>query len=236
MYTYDKKILFSDIDANSKMSFYSLMNSIQDCINVNSESIGRGIDYMLEHGRTWFAVGWNIEIKRMPTIFEEITLKTWPYDFGTTLGYRNVIVTDSKGEDIICADSLWALMDVAEGRPTKITEEDAKGYDLEPAYPMEPMQRKIKIPKETTVVGELEVKKSNIDYNGHMSNGEYVKIAYDYLQGDVNVSRMRVEYKSQAKLGEKISVRAYTEDKTHGYVITGETERDVKAVVCFTCE
>ena len=47
MYTYNKKVLFSDVDATRKMSFGSLMDAMQDCVNINSESVGRGIDYML---------------------------------------------------------------------------------------------------------------------------------------------------------------------------------------------
>ena len=59
MYTYNKKVLFSDVDATRKMSFGSLMDAMQDCVNINSESVGRGIDYMLEHKRTWFAIGYQ---------------------------------------------------------------------------------------------------------------------------------------------------------------------------------
>ena len=52
MYTYNKKILFSDIDHNSKMTVGGILDAMQDCVNINSESIGRGIDYMMEKGRT----------------------------------------------------------------------------------------------------------------------------------------------------------------------------------------
>lgn len=51
-----------------------LMDAMQDCVNINSESVGRGID-MLMHKRTWFAISWNIEILRIPKMFEEIKRK-----------------------------------------------------------------------------------------------------------------------------------------------------------------
>ncbi|MFR0781633.1 MAG: hypothetical protein ACLSHP_01355 [Coprococcus sp.] len=44
------------------------------------------IDYMLTHKRTWFAIGWNIEIRRIPKMFEEISVKTWAYEFATSIG------------------------------------------------------------------------------------------------------------------------------------------------------
>ena len=124
MYTYNKKILFSDIDSGAKLSVGKLLDAMQDCVNINSESIGKGIEYMMEKQRTWFAISWNIEIKRFPKMFEDVVVKTWPYDFSTSIGYRNIVMTDADGEDIACADSMWTLMDMDTGRPTKICEED----------------------------------------------------------------------------------------------------------------
>lgn len=46
MYIYKKKVLYSDTDANSNMSIEGIMDAIQDCININSEAIGKGIAYM----------------------------------------------------------------------------------------------------------------------------------------------------------------------------------------------
>lgn len=236
MYTYNKKILFSDIDCNSKMTVDGILNAMQDCVNINSESIGRGIDYMMEKKRTWFAISWNIEIRRFPKMFEDVVVKTWPYDFSSSMGMRNVIITDSCGNDIICADSLWTLMDMNTGRPTKIEEEDRLGYDVEEKYPMESLGRKIKLPKEMEVIDTVTVRKSDIDYNGHMSNGKYIQIADEYMDFDVNISRIRVEYKSQSKYQEKILIKHAIEDGRHVIVMVGEEAGDTKAVVEFTVD
>ena len=234
MYTYNKKILFSDIDCNSKMTVDGIMNSMQDCVNINSESIGRGIDYMMEKKRTWFAISWNIEIRRFPTMFEDVVVKTWPYDFSSTLGFRNVIISDSQGNDIICADSIWSLMDMNTGRPTKITDEDRQGYDLEEKYPMESLGRKISVPKELTHIDTITVKKSDIDYNGHMSNGKYIQIANEYVPFDVEINRIRVEYKSQSKYKENIRIEQLIEEGRQVIVFKGEEDNAVKAVVEFS--
>lgn len=245
MYTFDKKVLFSDIDHTSKMSISGILNAMQDCVNVNSESIGRGIEYMMQNKRTWFAVSWNIEIKRRPSMFEDITVKTWPYDFSSVMGFRNVIITDSNGEDILCADSVWSLVDMETGRPVKIEEEDAKGYDLEERYPMAPTSRKIKVPKEFEFVEEYSVRRADIDYNGHMSNGQYIKIAEEATPFDMEVEQIRVEYKNQAKYMEKLIVeRAEILDtevkeellsvsaKKHFVIkISGAEHNDVKAII-----
>ncbi len=234
MYTYNKKILFSDIDASSHMSVGGIMNAMQDCVNINSESIGKGIDYLLETKRTWFAINWYIEIKRRPKKYEDVVVKTWPYDFTSTMGYRNVIITDANGEDIIAADSLWTVVDLETGRPTKISAEDSEGYDIEEKYPIENPGRKIKLPVEFTLLDTVKVRKSEIDYNGHMSNGEYIKLADDYMPMDVEIKKIRVEYKNQSRLGEELEIYMNHTENAYTIKIQGKEDGSIKAVVQFT--
>lgn len=234
MYTYDKKVLFSDIDAGATMSLYGILNAMQDCVNVNSESIGRGIDYMMEKRRSWFAISWNIEIKRYPKMFEDIVIKTWPYDFSAIMGFRNVIIEDKDGNVLICADSIWSLVDLNTGRPTKITEEDSQGYDPEPRFPMQEVPRKIAIPSEMTALESYCVRKSDVDYNGHMSNAEYIRIADEYLAMGVKPKQIRVEYKNQSQYKEMLMPYISKTNERVVICIKGVEMNDIKATVEFT--
>ena len=231
MYTYSKKILFSDIDQGARMSLAGIMNALQDCVNINSESIGKGIDYLLKTRRTWFAINWYIEINRYPKMFEDVLVKTWPYNFTSSMGYRNVIMEDEAGRVIVAADSIWTLVDLDTGRPIRITDEDSSGYDLENKYPVENPGRKIKLPKEFELLDTVAVKKSDIDYNGHMSNGKYIQLADEYIPEESHPGKIRVEYKSQARYGEALEVyKAIESDKTI-IKIQGKEDGSVKAVV-----
>lgn len=239
MYKYEKKILFSDIDATSRMSVSGIMNALQDCVNINSESIGRGIAYMQEKKRAWFAISWNIEIKRYPVMFEDVVVKTWPYDFSSSMGYRNVIITDSAGEDIVCADSIWTLMDMTEGRPTKISDGDMRGYDLEPKYPMTSLGRKIKVPDILHDVETVRVHHADIDFNGHMSNARYIQMAAEYLPAGLDIHRIRVEYKNQSQYDENLTIKCAIEaiqtDSVSGELADkNDTETLERYVMTFT--
>ena len=149
---------------------------------------------------------------------------------------------DENGEDIVCADSMWTLMDMETKHPVRIEEEDAKGYEIRPRYPMERCGRKIRLPKEFEVVDTVVVPKADIDYNGHMSNAKYILLANEYLEDITRVSRIRVEYKSQARYRETLVIeRAQLENKTDGgtetHVIvkmSGKEAGDVKAVVDYS--
>lgn len=237
MYIYKKKVLYSDTDANSNMSIEGIMDAIQDCININSESIGKGIAYMHSTKKAWFAISWNIEIKRFPGLFEELEVKTWPYAFTASMGYRNVVITDAEGEDVVCADSLWSMVDTATGRPVKIEESDTEGYELEEQYPMESLGRKIKLPVNFSGQETVKVRKSYIDFNGHMGNAKYIQIANEYVPEDAVVKGIRVEYKSQSKYGEKLVLSTACEKTEQGQrlivKITGQEKQDIKSVVEF---
>mgnify|MGYP002520582282 CR=1 FL=1 len=234
MNTYTKRILFSDIDCNKRMTVDGIMNAMQDCVNINSESIGRGIDYMLEKRRTWFAISWNIEIRRFPGMLENVDVKTWPYDFSASIGMRNVIMTDESGNDIVVADSMWTLMDMNTGHPTRIEEEDKRGYEIEDRYPMEKLGRKIKLPEKMKEIDMVTVRKSDIDYNGHMSNGKYIQVADEYMETGADIKRIRVEYKGQSRYGEKLIVRRASWDNRHIISLSGRDAGDIRAVVEFT--
>ena len=153
-----------------------------------------------------------------------------------------LMVADENGEDIVCADSMWTLMDMETKHPVRIEEEDAKGYEIRPRYPMERCGRKIRLPKEFEVVDTVVVPKADIDYNGHMSNAKYILLANEYLEDITRVSRIRVEYKSQARYRETLVIeRAQLENKTDGgtetHVIvkmSGKEAGDVKAVVDYS--
>ncbi len=231
MYTYNKKILFSDIDQGAKMSLAGIMNAMQDCVNINSESIGKGIDYLLKTKRTWFAINWYIEINRYPKMFEDVVVKTWPYEFSSSMGFRNVIIEDNAGQVIIAADSIWTLVDLDTGRPIRITDDDSEGYDLEEKYPIENPGRKIKIPEEFMLIDTVTVKKSDIDYNGHMSNGKYIQLADEYMPLDSNISKIRVEYKSQSRLGEALDIYMAKEKDSTFFKLQGRDDGSLKAVV-----
>ncbi len=50
----------------------------------------------------------------------------------------------------------------------------------------------------------VRIQRSDIDYNGHVNNANYVRIAQDLLPDDFRVRALRVEYRVPAKLGDEL--------------------------------
>lgn len=64
------------------------------------------------------------------------------------------------------------------------------------------------------------VKEYHLDTNNHVNNGQYVRMAMEYVPKDLFVEQLRVEYKSQAVLGDKICPVMSVDESNKLYTVT----------------
>ncbi len=203
MYSFNTRVRYSELNHHfGTLSYSSIINYFQDCSTFQSEDLNLGINYLQEHHRVWLLNGWQLKLINPPKLGDMITVGTWAYDFKGFYGYRNFIMKNAAGEVLAVANSIWVHLDTNTGRPTKIPADN--GYEIEPPYPMEYGERKITIPDTITSHPEFIVKKSNIDSYNHVNNGQYIKLAEEFLPDNFLVQSMRVEYKSQAVINDTI--------------------------------
>jgi len=210
MYTYTSRIRYSELDQSGRLSLFSLINYFQDCSTFHSEDIGLGIQYLIDQGLVWVMSAWQIVVERFPVLGEDVVIGTSPYGFGSVLGYRNFLLTTAAGEQLACANSIYTLLDLAKGRPTRPTPEMHSGYVLSEKLPMDYADRKISVPAGGLLLAPIEVKPFHLDTNMHVNNGQYINIAVSLLaeqQADDkksmgNIRQMRAEYKKAAVLGD----------------------------------
>lgn len=220
MYEMKREITYSQVRRNLKVDVAEIAQFFQDCVLVQSETIGKGVAETERTQTAWFLSSWQIEVMRYPEFMEEITIRTWPHEFKSMYGYRNFDMLDSKGETIARANSIWIFMDLAKMRPAKPAEENVKGYVIEPALDMEYAPRKINILGEEYkiadgVVEPIEVKYTFLDSNDHVNNGRYVKEAMDYLPNEKEWRQMRVDYRKAATLGDKMYPMQYRQSELY---------------------
>lgn len=204
MYTFLSRVRYSETDCNRKMTPYSMVNYFQDCSNFQSEDLSIGIDYLNENHHFWILSSWQIDITRFPELNEYITIGTWPYNFDSMYGYRNFIMYDMDKNTVAVANSIWILIDTTTGRPIRLKDYDTSAYQLEPAYPMEYLDRKIK----TDSLGEekpsFTVLPTDLDAMHHVNNGQYIRYAQEYLPNNAIITRVQVEYRKSALLHDTI--------------------------------
>lgn len=220
MYSFKSRIRYSEVDKNKHLDLFSIINYFQDCSTFQSEDIGKGFDYLEQANRLWLMNAWQITVNRFPKLGEEIVISTWPYDFQSMYGYRNFLITDSMGQVVAAANSIWVYMNTKENRPAKVTEEAVKHYQLEEKYHMAYAPRKIEIPKNLSALESFSVVRSNIDTNNHVNNGQYIRMAEEFLPEDFLIRQMRAEYRKSAVLGDTIIPMVNFENNVYTVVLT----------------
>lgn len=204
MYTFDSRVRYSEVGVDGSLTIESLLDYFQDCSTFHSEDIGLGMDYFSELHQVWMMTAWQICVNRYPRLCENIVIGTAPYEFRGFIGCRNFEMKTREGEVLAYANSIWSLMDVQKMTPAKPNERMLAGYVLEEKYPMEYAPRKIAVPTDGRALEPFTVKQQHLDTNNHVNNGQYVRMAMDCIPKDFRIRQLRVEYKSQAVLGDVI--------------------------------
>lgn len=228
MYTYDARIRYSEADCENKLTPEGLLNYFQDCSTFQSEDLGLGVKYMLKHHLVWALSSWQIDVEKYPEIGERVKVGTLPYAFKGFIGFRNFWMDDSRGNRLATANSIWTLLDLETGKPVRPLQEMLDGYQLSPKLEMEYLPRKILLPGEGETKQrpgvsisdsdadkerdaceavridkpEFTITRHYLDTNHHVNNGQYVKMALEYVEDGFTIGRLRAEYKRQAYLND----------------------------------
>ncbi len=234
MYTFSSRARYTEINHQQGiMAPSSIINYFQDCSTFQSEDLNIGLTYLQEKHRIWLLNSWQLELIRPIRLADYLTIGTWPYGFKGIYGYRNFIMKSHTDELLAVANSVWVYMDYETGTPLKVPKDNA-GYILEPPYPMDYMDRKINITGLTlTPLAPFPVVKSNIDSYNHVNNGQYIKMAEEFLPKNFSIRRMRVEYRQQAVAGEIIHPYVLHQDKDY-YVVLSDATSKPYAIIQFT--
>lgn len=215
MYTFQSRIRYSETDTAGNLTLESLLDYFQDSSIFHSENLGLGVDYLSEKNLAWVLSSWQIVVERYPHLCENVVIGTAPYEFKSFVGYRNFWMDTEDGERLAYANSIWSLMDLGKMAPAKPPIEMVEGYTLSEKLQMDYAPRKITVPTDGKSQEQIEVRAHHLDTNGHVNNGQYVRMAMEYIPEDFCIRQLRAEYKKQAVLNDKIfPVVAINDDGT----------------------
>ena len=204
MYEMAGRVRYSEVDHEGKLTISALINYLQDCCTFQSEDLGIGLPFLKERKIGWFVTSWWIHVDRLPRMGDQITVRTWPYDFKGFLGYRNFILADADGETLVEVNSLWILMNLESGKPVRLPKEMREAFVMEPALPRDWGARKREVDPEAPEVYRFVVQGMHIDTNGHMNNEKYVAAAQECMPEQLRASEIYVEYKKSAMKGDEV--------------------------------
>lgn len=203
-----------------------LLYFAQEIAGEHCLQLGTDWDTLQKKNLFWALIRTKVQITRLPTIGQTLTVETWPMPQTRTAYPRCTVGYDEAGNECFKMISLWVLMDTQNRTmilPGKCHVQVAGMVrGTEPDAPRALPACVASEHKERTVVfGEL-------DRNLHMNNTKYLDWVMDLMDQQFHagyrVSEMTLCYLSEAREGQTIDL-AYTLEEGNLFSVDGLREK-----------
>lgn len=232
MYSIQETCTPTRVDENSHLKLFCAFQMMNDCDDMWLDSEPVAKECLRGEGRAQLLASRQVDIIRVPSIGERLSISTAIYECKPLFGFRNDVIRDEKGEPCYISYSMGAFIDSTTGRLKPLPQEVIDSLTYDEKMEMEYTDRRIRLPKVEPVACEpVKVLRDDIDYNRHMNNCCYVRIGLELLPAEFEVRRVRVEYKVPARLGELLTPFHYEEAGIH--YIELKSERGINALISF---
>lgn len=192
-------------DRQGCLKLFSAIQMMQDCSEFWKESEPAFRDCLVENDAAQLLVFRQVEVLRVPCLYEKLTCSSSVFDCKGANGYRNTIITDEAGEPCYVSWSQGAFVNTTTGRLFRVPVEVLEQMQMEPRYAMHYRPRKIELPRGNEIpMPSIPVQHNDIDYNQHVNNAQYIRMALEYVPDDFEIATMRVEYKRAVRYGSSL--------------------------------
>ena len=233
MYSLKYKVTTSTCDSEGRLKLYSALQMMQDCSEMWIDSEPGVKEYFAAQNMAQLLASRQVEIIRVPEYKEELTVTTSVYGMKPMFGFRNTYIYDADGKPCYKTWSMGAFVDKANGKLKRVDDATIASMTLEPQLEMNYGDRRIMLPREGGEAQEpYKVLRADIDYNKHMNNANYVRIAMELLPEGFEVKCLRVEYRVAAKLGDVLVPVVYNVEGR--FIVAISVGDDVSAIIEFS--
>ena len=233
MYSLKYKVTTSTCDSEGRLKLYSALQMMQDCSEMWIDSEPGVKEYFAAQNMAQLLASRQVEIIRVPEYKEELTVTTSVYGMKPMFGFRNTYIYDAEGKPCYKTWSMGAFVDKANGKLKRVDDATIASMTLEPQLEMNYGDRRIILPREGGEAQEpYKVLRADIDYNKHMNNANYVRIAMELLPEGFEVKCLRVEYRVAAKLGDVLAPVVYNVEGR--FIVALSVGDDVSAIIEFS--
>ena len=174
-------IRYDDVDFTNKIFLSSVMNYFADVATQQATSVGLDVDNLKKLNRAWVLCQWDIDIFRLPTYGENITVTTIPYSYKKFFAYRIFELKDENNNILVKGKSSWMCLDTERRRPIRLSYENVKCFGIKEDD--DEIVEVIKPQKISNFSLEKDfiVRYTDIDTNNHVNNSKYITWALETL-------------------------------------------------------
>ena len=207
-------VRIDDFDSLGRLKPAALLKLFENAAGRHSELAMDSISDARAEGVAWILTEWRVEALRTPTLKDELYIETWATTPApVTRTKRELLVKAADNEELVRAEAQFALYDLGKKRVTAIDAELISRYQPEDKYLFSDELPRFSMPDEYNAEATLTVRRSDVDYNGHVHNTAYLDFAAELLpQGMETFRRLRIVYRRQLMRGDEVTLRGCEQD------------------------
>lgn len=230
-YEENQTVRFYDCDYKGRMKLSSILRRSSEIAGSDYTIKGYGHEILWEQDMVFLLSRVSLKIFDYPRQPDEIITRTWEGGKKGAMFLRGTEIID-KDKLAVSIQSGWVL---ASPNTRKIHKPSYYAFNM----PQDEEKEIFSLPigkihyDELTLLGQREVRITDLDENGHVYNAVYSDMACDFLPKEIydkDIDNFRINYVSEAVLGEKIDMYEFEEDNIN--VIVGK----VCDKICFESE
>ena len=231
--TFSSIVSSSQTDKNGDMKLFSALQWMQDCSVIAFMADTSFCEWLQANQVTPVVNFRQLEVLRVPRLMEKLTCSTYVYEVQGAFGYRNTAIYDEQGKPCYMSWVIACYANLETGRLSRIPREVQNSLQFPPRLEMTYGSRKITLPDAPMLpLAPIQVQRNDIDYNNHVNNAQYIRMALECMPEDFKVCALRVEYRKAVMPGCTISPSLIYSGNT-AYVVL-EVEGTTCCVVEFT--
>lgn len=179
----------------------------------------------------WMLYRWKVEINEYPQVKKDVYVKTWVSKLDRFYAFREFTLSDKDGNIIVKASTVWLCVDMNKKRPIKIPKEYLEGIKIiNEANFKEFYDFKEDLNINSYI--DFKIRRSDIDYNNHVNNTQYVSWIIESMTEDIYkdylLSEFEIIYKKEIKYGDIISAGFNLDNREDGCLNFTHKITDVK--------
>lgn len=213
-YTRSFTVPVYDVGPDNRMKLGAVLRNVQETSEQHVDLLHIGYEEFRDRcGLVFFLIMNRMKICRLPSHREKIDMKTHPRGRGGARFYRDFKFYDESGALIVDCMQTTVLADAETHRVRRPQAFIDLGVFRDvPVDPEEKMVR-VETPDDLPQAGEYEVRRSDLDSNGHVNNAVYADLVEDFLpEPERPVRGLQIDYLGETPPGDALKIFAGKRD------------------------
>ena len=212
----ETKLRLSDFDQYGHFRDEALLQMLESAGSHHSDYANDSVIAGSQTGIVWILSEWRVRITRRPRSNETLHINTWARGKApAAMIYRDFIVNDDAGQELLRAEATFVLLDTAKGRLTRITAELFQAYQPREQAGLHEKPGRLLAPEVPQSTCALFLRRSDIDYNGHVHNTRYLDLAREALPEELlqkQFDGIRIVYSKAVTLKDEVTAQYTARD------------------------